>query len=160
MKQFGELDIARREMRNHWNNLILKEPIELERAEGQSPEQPNGRIRRVNPFWTNPEVLKAMVAQMELVEPIDELIYQTARLWEDSGSYWSEKNRPHRYIWCDELLRYMKQHNVGSWRDPKDDQVNPIRKMCIPELGVRVTSLDLFERIETSVDQIFTANLC
>jgi len=43
---------------------------------------------------------------MDLIEQFDEAVYRKLKFFERSGPYWAGKNRPHRYDFIDNLLKY------------------------------------------------------
>jgi len=149
MSQWGEMDMARRALRDQWNKLIADHPVDVDAPKSGVV----GEIRKLNPFWRKSSVMNALVTHMELMEPVDEMIYKYEKLWDGSGSYWVGFNRPERYRTCDEIIRFLNKERreirtfqAGEWepnRGPRDEYVKQIRR-TVENWREDGTSLDAF----------------
>jgi len=52
---------------------------------------------------------------LNLIEPIDEAVYQKVEFWSDSGSYWASSNRPYRYDTIEEILTFYNNGNTDRF---------------------------------------------
>jgi len=84
----SDVSHSRRWLRDFWNKVLRTIP-------------PNHHLWKIS----HPDglLMKAM-NHLLLIEPIDEAVYQKAKLWAESGSYWIDNNRPDRYDKIDKLL--------------------------------------------------------
>jgi len=107
----SEMNIARQQLRDWWNNFIEKFQIEsywqLENIEGWL-------VRALN--------------HLNLLEPFDEAVYEKCQFCKTSGNYWKGKNRPWRYDWIED--KYTQQLERKDYQFPD----NYLKKRKVLEL--------------------------